>query len=176
MVLNLISFFGIGIMLLLVQAHPWLPFAQAGIRPDFLLVFVIFLGTEQSLCRGAFICFVLGYGVECLSGVNCGLYQLIYMTVFVTIKLLKKFFNFDTAINIFLLGVLCVSIKALMLLFSFNYIYEYVFADFNKIFLLETLFTLLLFPFLFCILKKVFINNKETLIPRHNLKHGYRVR
>ena len=47
-----------------------------------------------------------------------GLYQLIYLTVFVTIKVLKKFFNFAASINIFFLGVVCVSIKAFILLFS----------------------------------------------------------
>lgn len=166
----------IGLALLFIQVHPNLPFGGAGIRPDLLFVFVIFLGITAPLCRGACLCWVLGYGVESLSGMNGGLWQVIYLTVFCTIRLLKKFFNFDTRINVLILFLACQLLKISILLFSFYYIYEYQYSAFVHTGVLETLFTLLLFPVVYWLLKRSTGGQKEISFLYQTFKHGRRIR
>jgi rod shape-determining protein MreD len=166
----------VGAALLFVQVHPSLPFGRAGIRPDLLFVFVMYMGIAAPLCRGACLCWALGYCAESLSGTNGGLWQVIYLSVFCAIKLLKKFFNFDTRFNVLMLFAVCQGLKTGILLFSFYYIYEYQYSASVRTGVLETLFTLLLFPVVFWLVKRCAAGQKEILFLHQPVKHGRRIR
>ena len=172
--IKVFSFFITGIILFLFQVHPFLPFSKSGIRPDFILIFVIYIGTTLSFCKGAFLCFMLGYLFEVFSGANSGLYMLIYLNVFISIRILKKFFSFEAPSNLFFLILLCFLIKFFMIYFSFYWIYEYKYFVFKTVFFQETVFTLFLFPFVFFTIKKLLDRQKEILKPHHSLKNALR--
>jgi rod shape-determining protein MreD len=172
--INKISFFIAGLLLLVLQAHPFLPLAGQGIRPDFLLIFTIYVGIYFSTTEGALMCFLLGYCAETLSGAPCGLYQLLYFCVFASIKPLKRVFSFEMPVNLCLLLLFCLCLKLLILLFSFQYLFEYKHFLFTKTFLQETIITLLFYPFIFFLLKRIHGQKKEILQPHRRLKNGLR--
>jgi cell shape-determining protein MreD len=85
----------LGVALLGIQAHPLLPFAQQGIRPDLVLILVLYLGTrpELELGAGAVLVSLLGYFCAVFSGGPFGLYAFVYLFFFVSIDLLKTVFD-----------------------------------------------------------------------------------
>ena len=106
-------------VLFLLQISPILPFADYGIRPDFVLVLTVFFGIQFPLCGGAFLVFGLGCLVEVFSGVNNGLYPIIYLTVFIGIRSLERFFDFSQSVNLFLLTASALIVRFMSLFASF---------------------------------------------------------
>ena len=141
-----------GVLSLLLQAHPFFPFSGTGIRPDLLFCIVVFTGVNSSLYRGAVLCFLFGYLIDILSGANSGLYTVIYLNVFILIKILQNFFCFETLPELVFLFVLFVVLKFIILYFFFYYISEYSPFVLEKNLILETLYTLLFFPFIYQLL------------------------
>ncbi len=146
----------IGIIIIFIQVHPFLPFGKDGIRPDLMLIFVIYIGLNFSLVRGSIICLIIGYCFEVLSGTNCNLYLLINVIVFVSIKLLQKYFNFDTLTNQLFLLITGLFNKYIILFLSFCFVYEYSYLITKQALLKEILYTVVLFPFVFLILNKIY--------------------
>jgi rod shape-determining protein MreD len=150
------------VLLLLLQTHPFLPFGKDGIRPDLFFALAVYVGIRRSATNGALICFFLGYFLEIFSGANSGLYSTIYLSTFIAIRVLLKYFSFDTVAKI--MALLCASfvVKFFIMLVSFCVIYSCSFALFRKIFLLESVFTFVLSPFIYQLLLKIDKHNKET--------------
>lgn len=153
-----------GIILIFFQVHPFLPFGKTGIRPDLLLILVIYLGLNHSQAGGAFLCCVFGFFIEVFSGANSGLYVMIYLCVFEAIKFLQRFLSFETMLEyffLFLIGAFC---KYAILLFSFYFVYEYQYLLSGVLFLKDSLFTLILFPIIFCLINRLFNAKPKTSI------------
>jgi rod shape-determining protein MreD len=150
------------VLLLFIQTHPFLPFGKDGIRPDLFFVLAVYVGIRCRATSGALICFLLGCFLEIFSGANSGLYSTIYLSTFIAIRLLLKYFSFDTVAKI--MGLLCASlvVKFFIMLVSFCVIYGYGFTLFRKIFLLESIYTLVLSPFIYQLLLKIDKHNKKT--------------
>ncbi len=149
-------------VLFLLQISPLLPFADDGIRPDIILILTVFLGVQLPLCKGALAVFTLSCLMEAFSGVNTGLYPLIYMCVFIGIRSLEKFFDFSTTLNLFLLTTFSLIIKFIILLFCFNFIYEYKHFALQELFLKESAYTLLVLPAVFSLLSPMYKMQKNT--------------
>jgi len=145
-----------GTVLLLLQAHPFLPFAKGGLRPDFLLIFVIYLGIYYNNNKGALFCFLFGYFLELLSSAQTGLYQTIYLSVFIIITILKRYFIFNTLYKYIILLSVCFFVKFIIILFLFYYIYEQENLILNQLFFKENLILFIVFPFIFIFIKKLF--------------------
>ena len=157
-----VFYFLTAVLLLFIQTHPFLPFGKNGIRPDLFFVLAVYLGISCRAINGALLCFLLGYVLELFSGANSGLYSTIYLSTFITIRALLKYFSFDTVAKI--MGLLCASlvVKFFIMLVSFCVIYDFSFALFRKIFLLESIYTFVLSPFVYQLLLKIDKYNKET--------------
>ncbi len=155
MTLPNMSFLITGYILLMVQTHPFLPFGRNGVRPDLILILVIYIGLNYSKNRGALLLCFLGYLFELVSGAPHGLYILIYLFSFCIIKILKKYFNFETFGKRFAILLVCSFTKFCILQFCFYFIYETGSILGQKPFFQETLFTLILFPFVFTLLNRI---------------------
>ena len=143
-------------VLLFFQVHALMPLGKSGVRPDLLLCFVMYIGVTFSPCRGGIICFLTGYSLELFSGANSGLYIVLYLTVYLSIKALKKVFNFDTIPEQFLLLIGCSALKVLVLFFASVFIYEYSSALDTRTIIGEALYTAVLFPVVFPLLCSIY--------------------
>jgi cell shape-determining protein MreD len=170
-------FFMLLCVLFMLQISPLLPFADDGIRPDIILILTIFLGVQLPLCSGAWAVFTLSCLMEAFSGVNNGLYPLIYMCVFMGIRSLERFFDFSTSLNLFLLTAFSLIVKFIILLFCFNFIYEYKHFALQELFLKESGYTLLVLPAVFSLLSPLYKMQKDTFaihdfIAEHEHRHS----
>ncbi len=162
MILKRFLFFVTGFVLLFFQVHPYIPSGKNGIRPEILLGFVIYIGINYPLYKGALACFVLGYCFDVVSGANSGLYSVIYLNILIIIKFLQKFFNFETKTELFFLFFVCLLVKIILIFLSFFLVYEYNVFVFKRSFLIETLYSLLLFPVVFSGIQKIFNSQNTT--------------
>ncbi len=140
--------------LLFIQSHPHLPFGFNGARPDLMLCFVVYVCVSFSIFRAGVVCFIAGYCLEALSGSVDGLYVLVYVGICLSIRLLKKTFNFDSLPELVLLLGMCIVIKLIILLFFFEILTEFPLAGMPSVFWRETLYTLGMFPPVFLLLCK----------------------
>jgi rod shape-determining protein MreD len=147
-----------GLVLCCLQAHPWLPFAHAGIRPDLVLILVVYFSALSyiDICLGALLVSALGYVLAVLSGAPFGLYAVTFLAVFVFMQALKRVIELQLLALLALLVALCSLIKevlalTLLWIFSGN---TYSYAAGQTVFLSQLLFTLAVAPFVLLALQK----------------------
>lgn len=152
----------LGLSLLFVQSHPLLPFGKSGIRPDLVLILVSYLGTRYGPGKGALVVFLLGNCFTAVSGSPAGLYPFIYLTIFLFILFLKRFFIFQDLQVLVILVVMSCFIEGLIILLFFYLLDDrsVFLISFHTIFIAQLIYTLALSPFVFFIIK--FINSFET--------------
>jgi rod shape-determining protein MreD len=149
-----------GFVLCGLQTHPWLPFAHAGIRPDLVLILVVYFSAISyiDICMGALVVSVLGYFLSVLSGAPFGLYAFTFLAVFVFMQALKRVVDLQLLSLLALLVALCSLIKE-ALVFTLFWIFNnntYSYAAAKTIFLSQLLFTLAVAPFVLLALQKAY--------------------
>lgn len=157
-----VFYFLTAVLLLFIQTHPFLPFGKGGIRPDLFFVLSVYVGISCQIINGSLVCFFLGYFLEVYSGASSGLYSTIYLSTFIAIRVLLKYFSFDTVTKIMALLCACFTVKFFIMLIYFCIIYDHSFALFRKIFFLELVYTFILSPFVYHFLLKINNYNKES--------------
>ncbi|MCX5903059.1 MAG: hypothetical protein NTV89_06200 [Proteobacteria bacterium] len=149
----------LGVVFLGVQAHPLLPFAQQGIRPDLVFILVLYLGTRPEIERGsgAVLVSLLGYFCAVFSGGPFGLYAFVYLFFFVSIGLLKTVFVLRS-IYLQLLLVVLGSILEGCLLFILCWAFHnnpHMLASFKNIFPKQLAFTVAVAPVILLFLQYI---------------------
>ena len=88
------------------------------LKPDLMIILVIFLGVSFPLLPGAFLVLFCGLLYDTFSGGVLGLFAFIYLTIFFSLKLLAKFLILGETITlrIILAGAL-MFVQALLLIF-----------------------------------------------------------
>jgi cell shape-determining protein MreD len=156
-----------------MQTTSVLPLSYQGIRPDLLLFIVLNAAVTLPAVHCACIVFMIGYGCEALSGSPTGLFIVTYLLVFAAIKLLCRFFNFNTLVELFGLLLPCLVVKYLVFCFFLYFIYEYHYDYMLQTVFRETFFTIIVFPLIFPLLRKwatPLQSPGETAAKRHT--HG----
>jgi rod shape-determining protein MreD len=147
------QYLGIILCLLFIQTSPLLPLGNYGIRPDLLLLFVLCVSLTLPAIPGSCFVFMLGYFFEALSGAPNGFFISSYLLVFAIIKILRRFFNFNTLLEFFALFLVCLAVKFLAFSFFLLFIFEHHHAFMVRTVFGETIFTILLFPLCFPLLR-----------------------
>ncbi len=106
-----------GLLLCCLQAHPLLPAAQTGIRPDFILILVVYFSALPAvdMCLGAAVVCLAGYGLGMLSGAPFGLYAFAYLAVFVVIRELKRILDLEALTVLIVLTGMCSLAKEVLI-------------------------------------------------------------
>jgi len=173
MLFYLVRLIAIGYVLLFLQTHEYLPFGKLGIRPDLMLIFVLYNALYLSLLPAALLGFIVGYVVELFSATNSGLYITIYIISIVVAKGLQKYFDFDSIRNSFCLLLICLFVKFLIISFCFQLIYEYSFVLLEQIWVLDSAFTLALFPGIYYLSRVLLKKNKDFHIKYSAALHAH---
>ncbi len=89
------------------------------LRPDLMILLVIFLGTSFPLTTGAILVLFCGLLSDTFSGGTFGLFAFIYLSLFFSLKVLAKFLIFGDrmTVRIILVVMLMISQGALIILF-----------------------------------------------------------
>jgi rod shape-determining protein MreD len=145
--LDTVFLFMIGLFLLFIQSHPLLPFGKGGIRPDLILILVTYIGTQSEDEKGAILVFLLGCCFAVVSGSPAGLYPFIYLSVFILVRYLKRFFIFKNLQILLMLLIICCCIEGIILLVT--YTVSHIFSLLFNLFLSLNLFILWSYHLLF---------------------------
>lgn len=109
--------FILGLVFLTLQSSllplilPW------GLKPDFLVILITYLGLHETLGRGAFTAYVLGLLQDVFAGQVLGLYGLALLVTFVSVRLLARRFNTESFLLILFMVGSCTLIEGGMLIF-----------------------------------------------------------
>jgi len=147
-----------GFFLCCLQTHPLLPAAQGGIRPDFILILVVYFSSRAAvdMCLGAVVVSLLGYGLGMLSGAPSGLYAVTYLAVYVLLRELKRIIEMETLAFLAVLTGLCSLVKEALIwfiLYFFSSTPQRAIA-FKQMVLTQLLFTVLVAPIVLLVLHK----------------------
>ena len=115
---------------------------------------------------------LLCYALEALSGAPLGLFVSTYLLISATIVLLRRFYNFNTLVELFGLLLMSLAVKYIVLYFFLVFVYEYHYSDMFQTVLRETCFTIILFPLVFPLLKNALNREPESgSMPVHSQSH-----
>lgn len=93
---GLIVYLLCGLLFMLLQTTIFPRFLPAGLRPDLLLILVIYLGLSESFLRAAFLTLLLGALQDVFCGTTLGLYATIQLIVFLSVRLFSDHLNIES--------------------------------------------------------------------------------
>jgi len=85
-----ITFFLLGILLLILQTSLLISLPEWLGRPDPLFVLIVFAATRLDLAHGAIVLLLLGLVMDIFSGVFLGLYPIVYLLLFFVLHSLSR--------------------------------------------------------------------------------------
>ena len=116
MIRILIYFFiGFGFTLLQTSLLPRLPFLQ--VRPDLLLILVVYLGFNERHLRGAVLCYLLGSFFDAFAGNSPGLYGTVLVGTFLAVRLIADHLNTESSLLLLFMVFCGTLIEGLLLVF-----------------------------------------------------------
>ena len=128
------------------------------IRPDFMLIFTLYLGFSSPPIPGAILAFLMGYFVDLFSGNTLGLYTLSRPLLFYGAYLFKTKFYVEGYPSQFIFVFLSASLEGCLVLLLFTLLTPDPLFHFNPSFLLslfpQATFTALITPVLFVLSQK----------------------
>jgi rod shape-determining protein MreD len=86
----IITFFMLGIMLLILQTSLLISLPEWLGRPDPLFVLIVFAATRLELTHGAIVLLLLGLLMDIFSGIFLGLYPIVYLLLFWLLRSLSQ--------------------------------------------------------------------------------------
>ncbi|WP_020675586.1 rod shape-determining protein MreD [Geopsychrobacter electrodiphilus] len=93
---GLFSVFLCGLMFILLQTTIFPRFLSAELRPNLLLLLVIYLGLSESFLRAAILALLLGALQDVFSGTTFGLYATVQLTIFLVVRLFSDRLNAES--------------------------------------------------------------------------------
>lgn len=84
-----------GVLLLTLQTTLWSAFSIQNVRPDLLLILVLYLALSSSPISGGILAFSLGYLMDLFSGNTIGLYALSRPLVFYGVRHFRSRFYLE---------------------------------------------------------------------------------
>ena len=85
-----ITFFLLGVMLLILQTSLLISLPEWLGRPDPLFVLIVFVAARLDLVHGAIVLLLLGLVMDIFSGVFLGLYPIVYLLLFLLLRSLSR--------------------------------------------------------------------------------------
>ncbi|OEU73744.1 MAG: rod shape-determining protein MreD [Desulfuromonadales bacterium C00003093] len=123
-----VFYLAIGLLAALAQTS-FLPlFFPPGLRPDLLLVLVIYLGLSEHMLRAVLLVLLLGGIQDSFSGTSLGLYVFVYLAVLLQVRLLSEHLNVESPPLLLLLIAGGTLVQDLLLAFCLT-----IFADVGSV-------------------------------------------
>lgn len=113
LVVHLVS--GLIFVLLQTTIFPW--FLPPELRPNLLLILVIYLGLSESFLRAAALTLLLGALQDVFSGMTLGLYATVQLTIFLSVRLFSDHLNIES--RPLLLGLIAIGTLLQAILLGF---------------------------------------------------------
>lgn len=129
------------------------------------LILVIYAGFNLDIVKGAIICFLLGYFLDCSTGAISGFHILIYSIIFIVSTITSLRFSLEKPHIIIAFVYLCALLKGALTIFLYTIIYSAEVSDYIKNYLLQSIVVSMVSPFVFW-----FLNFAEGFIIHERAK------
>lgn len=108
--------FGLVFMLLQTTIIPWV--LPAFLKPDMLLILVIYISLSEPLLRGALLTYFLGILHDVFAGAYLGLYGLVFLILFIACRTAMRWFDTENAPLLLALVFFGTILKGFLVLFA----------------------------------------------------------
>jgi rod shape-determining protein MreD len=155
---RIVLFVFLGIVVLTLQTAVLRFFPIQRFRPDFMLIFTLYLGFSSPPVLGAILAFFTGYFVDLFSGNTYGLYTFSRPVLFYGAYLFKSKFYMEGFFSQFIFVFVAAFLEGALLLMLLTLLSQEPLLDFYPSFLLslfpQSLVTALVTPVLFALFQK----------------------
>jgi len=155
---RILLFIVLGVLILTVQTTLLRFFPIQRIRPDFMLVFTLFLGFSFPPIPGAILAFLMGYFFDLFSGNSFGLYAVSRLLLFYGACLFTSKFYLEGFSSQFIFVFLSAFLEGLLILMLLTFLSPEPLFHLYPSFLLslfpQSTFTALITPMLFLLFRK----------------------
>lgn len=163
--------FALGLLFMLLQSSVFPHFLPDNLKPDLLLVLVIYLGLREDHLRGGLISYLLGCLKDVFAGIYAGLFGFTFLLIFFAVRAVSGRFNSENPFFLLALTLVGTLLEAVLIIFSIGF-----FADHAPPFLLigRQLLAQVLLNMLVAILLLLFVFPLlRRLLPQRQLREGH---
>jgi len=116
---RVLSYFALGYLFVLVQSMLWPTLLSMSVKPDLLLMLIVYLGLSESHLRGALLTCALGACLDAMAGSHPGLHGVTLLIVFFSIRFATDRFNTESSLLLlFMVGIGTLLHAGLQILFA----------------------------------------------------------
>jgi rod shape-determining protein MreD len=113
--------FALGLLFMLLQSSVFPRFLPADLKPDLLLVLVIYLGLTESPVRGGLVSYLLGCLKDVFAGIYPGLFGFTFLLVFYAARGVGGRFNSENPFFLIFLTLAGTLLEGVIILFSIGF-------------------------------------------------------
>ena len=158
-----------GILLLTIQTTFLMALPIQRIRPDLVLILIVYLGFSYPPASGGILAFILGYFTDLFSGNTFGLYTFTRPVIFFAVQFFKGRFYLESPAAQFLSALTSALVEGLLILTLLVGLnpdpLQHLLPLFVSFLLPQALLTSLITPFLFPLFRRAFslwVNGSEA--------------
>jgi rod shape-determining protein MreD len=113
-----------GIGLLFLQSAVLPAFLPWQLKPDLLLIMVVYLGFQESSFKAGVATYLLGLLQDTFAGTCLGLYGLVFLIIFLAVKGASGRLNTESPVLLFFIVLCGTLLEALILIFTLGFFAE----------------------------------------------------
>jgi rod shape-determining protein MreD len=113
--------FALGLLFMLLQSSVFPRLLPADLKPDLLLVLVIYLGLTESHVRGGLVSYLLGCLKDVFAGIYSGLFGFTFLLIFYAVRAVGGRFNSDNPFFLIFLTLVGTLVEGVVVLFSIGF-------------------------------------------------------
>jgi len=95
---RIFSYFLLGYLFVLVQSTLWPALLPLSVKPDLLLMLIVYLGLSESHLRGALLTSLLAACLDAMAGSHPGLHGVTLLAVFFSVRFAADHFNTESSL------------------------------------------------------------------------------
>jgi rod shape-determining protein MreD len=113
--------FALGLLFMLLQSSIFPRFLPGNLKPDLLLVLVIYLGLTENHVRGGLISYLLGCLKDVFAGIYPGLFGFTFLLIFYAVRAGGGRFNAENPFFLICLTLVGTLVEGVVILFSIGF-------------------------------------------------------
>lgn len=113
------GYFLVGYLFVLIQSALWPALLSWSVKPDLLLMLIVYMGLRESPLRGALLTCLLGACIDAMAGSHPGLHGVTLLIVFFSVRIVADHFNTESPLLLlFMVGAGTLLHAGLQVLFT----------------------------------------------------------
>jgi rod shape-determining protein MreD len=113
--------FALGLLFMLLQSSVFPRFLPVNLKPDLLLILVVYLGLCEGYLRGGLVCYLLGCLKDVFAGIYTGLFGFTFLLIFYAVRGVGGRFNSENPFFLLVLTLVGTMLEGVIIIFSIGF-------------------------------------------------------